>query len=50
MTYSNYENSRKSCHFLEKGIDDIAVLDKVFREFMDDDDMTLLDDKIDSIN
>ena len=49
MIYSNYENYVKAVISLEKGIDDIDVLDKVFGEFMDDDDMTLLDDKIDSL-
>ena len=43
MIYSNYENYVKAVISLEKGIDDIDVLDKVFREFMDDDDLTLLD-------
>lgn len=49
MIYSNYENYVKAVISLEKGIDDIDVLDKVFKEFMDDDDMTLLDEKIDSL-
>ena len=49
MIYSNYENYVKAVISLEKGIDDIDVLDKVFGEFMEDDDMTLLDAKIDSL-
>ncbi len=49
MIYSNYENYVKAVISLEKGIEDIDVLDKVFREFMEDDDMTLLDAKIDSL-
>ena len=49
MIYSNYENYVKAVISLEKGNDDIAVLDKVFRDFMEDDDMSLLDEKIDSL-
>ena len=49
MIYSNYENYVKAVISLEKGIDDFNVLDKVFKRFMDDDSITLLDEKIDSL-
>ncbi|MBP2028479.1 DNA repair protein RadC [Acetoanaerobium pronyense] len=49
MIYSNYENYVKAILSLEKGIEDINILNKAFDMFMSDDSMFLLDEKIDSI-
>ncbi len=40
----NYENYVKAIISLEMGIDDIDILDKVYCDFMDDDDEKLIND------
>lgn len=47
MIYSNYENYVKAIISLEKGIDDMDILDKIYSEFMNDDDIVLLGSDID---
>lgn len=47
MATENYEGFIKALISFEKGINDEEVLDKLYQEYMDNDDISLLSDEFD---